>query len=138
MKEANNRMPKLFDFGMQCGHPLLVQQYKLTYVSRVKQKCEKCVGCPSPLNERYHWNHNSPTDQVEIPLLGTHQMKMAGDVYLMGAVAAGEEVDEDLFGQFSFCDELLNRMYKFLEVVHTTFQQLHIQGIFLLSKNKQV
>lgn len=35
MKEANNRMPRLFDFGMQCGHPLLVQQYKLTYVSRV-------------------------------------------------------------------------------------------------------
>lgn len=56
-------------------------------------------------------------------------MKMAGHVYPLGAVPAGEEVDEDSFGQFLFCDELLNRMYKFLEVVHTTFQQLHIQGI---------
>lgn len=34
LKEANNSMPKLFDFGMQCGHPLLVQQYKLSHVSK--------------------------------------------------------------------------------------------------------
>lgn len=72
---------------------------------------------------------NLPTDQVEIPLLSAYQLKMAGDVYPVGEVAAGEELDEDFFGQFSFCDELLNRMYKFMEVVQTTFQQLHIQGI---------
>lgn len=70
-----------------------------------------------------------------MPLLGAYQMKMAGDVYPVGAVPAGEEVDEDSFGQFLFCDELLNRMYKFLEVVHATFQQLHIQGIFIIKKS---
>lgn len=53
-------------------------------------------------------------------------MKMAGGIYPSGA--ARDEVDEELFGRFAFCDELLNRIYKFLEVVNTTFQQLHIQG----------
>lgn len=66
-----------------------------------------------------------------MPLLSAHQMKMAGDVYPGGAITASDEVDEELFRQFSFCDELLNRIYKFLEVVNTTFQQLHIQGTLL-------
>lgn len=65
-------------------------------------------------------------------------MKMAGDVYPGGDIAVGEEVDEDFFGQFSFCDELLNRMFKFMEVVQTTFQQLHIQGIYFIINSKQV
>lgn len=69
--------------------------------------------------------------QVEMLLLSAHQMKMAGDVYQGGAITANDEVDEELFRQFSFCDELLNRIYKFLEVVNTTFQQLHIQGTLL-------
>lgn len=51
---------------------------------------------------------------------------MAGDAYPGRTVS--DEVDEELFRQFAFCDELLNRIYKFLEVVNTTFQQLHIQG----------
>lgn len=63
-------------------------------------------------------------------LLSAHQMKMAGDTYPGGAITASDEVDQELFGQFSFCDELLSRIYKFLEVVTTTFQQLHIQGTF--------
>lgn len=33
MKEANDLMPQLFDFGMQYGHPLLALQHKLTHVS---------------------------------------------------------------------------------------------------------
>lgn len=63
-------------------------------------------------------------------LLSAHQMKMAGDTYPGGAITVSDEVDEELFGRFSFCDELLSRIYKFLEVVNTTFQQLHIQGTF--------
>lgn len=35
MKEAHNIMPWLFDFGMQCGHPLLALQRKLTHVSKL-------------------------------------------------------------------------------------------------------
>lgn len=58
-------------------------------------------------------------------------MKKAGDNYPGGVITASDEVDEELFGQFAFSDELLNRMYKFLEVVNTTFQQLHIQGTLL-------
>lgn len=65
-------------------------------------------------------------------MLSAHQMKRAGDVYSAGEMAAGEELDEDFLAQFSFCDELLNRMYKFMEVVQTTFQQLHIQGTYRL------
>lgn len=70
-----------------------------------------------------------------MPLLSAHQMKMAKGVYPGGAITASDEVDEELFGQFSFCDELLNRIYKFLEVVNTTFQQLHIQGTLLTLLN---
>lgn len=65
-------------------------------------------------------------------------MKMAGQFYPVGESGVGEQADEDFFGQFSFCDELLNRMYKFMEVVQTTFQQLHIQGISFMINSKQI
>lgn len=38
MKEANNLMPWLFDFGMQYGHPLVALQRKLTHVSTLLKK----------------------------------------------------------------------------------------------------
>lgn len=38
MKEANNLMPWLFDFGMQYGHPLLALQRKLAHVSTLLNK----------------------------------------------------------------------------------------------------
>lgn len=48
-------MPKLFDFGMHCGHPLLVQQYKLSHVSTfAKTKFQMCVGSRKVFVNIYH------------------------------------------------------------------------------------
>lgn len=116
-----------------CSSCTAIQTHPCKY--RVKQKYARSPGAPTQWS---NCNHKLPTDQVEIPLLSAYQMKMAGDAYPVGEVGAGEEADEDFFGQFSFCDELLNRMYKFMEVVQTTFQQLHIQGIFSIINSKQV
>lgn len=69
-------------------------------------------------------------------LLSAHQMKMTGSGYQSEAVSPQEEtsgVGEEessvkSSGQFTFRNEFLNRMYKFLGVIDTTLQHLQIQG----------
>lgn len=55
-------------------------------------------------------------------------MKMTGQAQESGA-EADEESPVKSSGQFSFRDDLLNRMYKFLGEVETTLQRLQIQGL---------
>lgn len=63
-------------------------------------------------------------------LLSAHQMKMTGAGYQSGADGEKESPVKS-GGQFSFRDELLNRMYKILGVVDTTLQHLQIQGLLI-------
>lgn len=73
-------------------------------------------------------------------MLTAYQMKMTGAGYQSDSESQqektgeeGEEVEEESpaksSGPLVARDELLNRTYKFLGVINTTFQQLQIQGL---------
>lgn len=63
-------------------------------------------------------------------LLSAHQMKMTGAGYQSRADGEKESPVKSS-GQFSFRDELLNRMYKILGVIDTTLQHLQIEGLLI-------
>lgn len=77
--------------------------------------------------------------QLEVPLLSVRQAKMNGVGYKTGpdsttterSGAFIEESDVKSGQEFSYRDELLNRMYKFMGVIETTLQDLQIQGVMI-------
>lgn len=129
-------MPRLLEFGLLNGHPLLMLQKQLTHVCGKKrititaitnnqiETCEctiysHCVSC-----------------QVYIPLLTVHQMKITGGGYQSRAPSPQKEPSGDkeppvkVDGQSTIRDELLNSTHKFLAMVNTTLQHLRTQGLF--------
>lgn len=75
--------------------------------------------------------------QLEVPLLSARQAKMNGSCYQtrpdsttleMSAAFTGES-DAKSSQEFTYRDELLNRIYKFMAVIETTLQDLQIQGL---------
>lgn len=76
--------------------------------------------------------------QLEVPLLSARQAKMNGAGYQTGPDSttsersrALEESDVKPGQEFTYRDELLNRIYKFMGVVEATLQDLHIQGMII-------
>lgn len=80
--------------------------------------------------------------QLEVPLLSARQAKMNGACYQTKpdsttaerSAALTKESDGKSGQEFTYRDELLNRMYKFMSVIETTLQDLQIQGLMIYRK----
>lgn len=77
--------------------------------------------------------------QLEVPLLSARQAKINGAGYQTGPDSTTtkksgvlmKENDAKSGQEFTYRDELLNRIYKFMGVVETTLQDLQIQGVMI-------
>lgn len=77
--------------------------------------------------------------QLEVPLLSARQAKMNGACYQTRpdsttterSAAFTEESDGKSGQRFTYRDELLNRIYKFMGAIETTLQDLQIQGLMV-------
>lgn len=77
--------------------------------------------------------------QLEVPLLSARQAKMNGAYYqtrpdsttTQRSAAFTEESDGTSGQEITYRDELLNRIYKFMGVIETSLQDLHIQGLMI-------
>lgn len=74
--------------------------------------------------------------QLEVPLLSARQARMSGACYQTRPDSptkerSAEESDGEAGQEFTYRDELLNRMYKFMGVIETTLQDLQIQGVVI-------
>lgn len=74
--------------------------------------------------------------QLEVPLLSARQAKMNGACYQTRPDSTtternAEERDGKTAQEFTYRDELLNRIYKFMGVIEATLQDLQIQGVMI-------
>lgn len=84
--------------------------------------------------------------QLEVPLLSARQAKINGAGYQTGPDSTTteksgvfmKENDAKSGQEFTYRDELLNRIYKFMGVVETTLQDLQIQGVMIKKPSEDV
>ncbi|XP_060895064.1 dynein axonemal heavy chain 10 [Labrus mixtus] len=103
MSEAGVMMPKLFDIGMQNGHPLHVLQQKFAHV------------------------YISLLTAHQMKITGAGYQSRTGSPHKELSPAAEKESRVESSGQLTVRDELLNRAHKYLGLINTTLTHLQIQ-----------